>query len=69
MDPYLLAMVRMKELEQRRESALARWGRRPAPRNRGRSVSRPRVVLAKWLMAAARRLWPEAGRTLMGGAR
>ena len=66
-DLYLLAMVRMKELDQRRESELARWDR--MPRDDGHSVSRPRVVLAQWLMAAAERLWPEAGRTVMGGAR
>jgi len=66
-DPYLLAMARMKELDQRRESDLARWGR--MPRDGGHSVSRPRVVLAQWLMAAAERLWPEARRTVMGGAR
>ena len=69
MDPYLLAMVRMKEQELRRESELARWGRGWAPREGGRSVSRPRVVLAQWLMAAAERLWPEAGRTVLGGMR
>jgi hypothetical protein len=70
-DAYLLAILRMKEL--RREAELARRGRgrepgRP-PREGGPSVSRLRVVLAQWLMAAAERLWPEVGRNVMGGAR
>jgi hypothetical protein len=64
-DLYLLAAVRMKEL--RREAELAGRGR--APREVPQSVSRPRVVLAQWLMAAARRLAPEAGREAIGGAR
>ena len=66
MDQYLLlAVVRMEEL--RREAELAR--RRRAPRDVGQSVSRPRIVLAQWLMAAAQWLWPESGREVMGGAR
>jgi hypothetical protein len=65
MDQYLLAVVRMEEL--RREAELARRGR--APRDVGQPVSRPRVVLARWLMAAAEWLWPESGRKVMGGAR
>ena len=64
-DQYLLAVVRMEEL--RREAELAR--RRGTPRDVGQSVSRPRIVLARWLMAAAERLWPQAGREVMGGAR
>jgi hypothetical protein len=65
-DQYLLlAVVRMEEL--RREAGLARRGR--APGDVGQSVSRPRVVLARWLMAAAQWLWPQAGREVMGGAR
>ena len=62
-DLYLLASVRMKELA--REAELARRGepiRRP--------VSRPRIMLARWLLALAARLWPEAGRHyVMGGSR
>jgi hypothetical protein len=65
MDLYLLAAVRMKEL--RREAELARRGR--APRDVGPSASRPRIVLAQWLIAVAERLWPEAGRKVMGEAR
>jgi hypothetical protein len=68
-DVYLLAMVRLLELEQRREAELARWGREQAPRDAGHPVSRPRIVLAQWLMAAAERLWPAAGREVMGGTR
>jgi len=64
-DQYLLAVVRMEELG--REAELAR--RRRAPRDVGQSVSRPRIVLAQWLMAAAEWLWPQAGRKVMGGAR
>jgi hypothetical protein len=62
---FLLAVVRMEEL--RREAELARRGR--TPREVGQSVSRPRVVLARWLMAAADRLWPQGVREVMGGAR
>ena len=64
-DLYLLAVVRMKEL--RCEAELARRGR-PA-RDRGQSVGRLRMALARWLIAAAQWLWPEAGREVMGGAR
>jgi hypothetical protein len=67
MDLYLFAAVRAKELELRREAEFARRGR-PA-RDVGQSVSRPRIVLAQWLIAAAERLWPDAGRKLMGGVR
>jgi hypothetical protein len=67
MDLYLLAVVRMKEL--RREAELAGRGRGRPAREGGRSVSRPRMVLARWLIAAAEWLWPEAGRPAMGGAR
>jgi hypothetical protein len=66
-DAYLLAVVRMKEL--RREAELERRGPGRAPRDVGPSVSRLRIVLAQWLMAAAERLWPEAGRKVTGGAR
>jgi hypothetical protein len=66
-DAYLLAVVRMKEL--RREAELARRGPGRPPRNVGRSVGRLRIVLAQLLMAAAERLWPEAGREVVGGAR
>ncbi|WP_203721024.1 hypothetical protein [Paractinoplanes brasiliensis] len=58
MDLYLLATLRMKE--RLRQAELAQL--RP-------SVSRPRIVLARWLMAAARRLWPEAGREMAGAIR
>lgn len=64
-DQYLLAVVRMEEL--RREADIAR--RRRLPRGVGQPVSRPRIVLAQWLMAAAEWLWPETGRKVMGGAR
>jgi hypothetical protein len=65
-DQYLLlAVVRMEEL--RREAGIARRGR--SPRDVGQSVSRPRIVLARWLMAAAQWLWPQASREVMGGAR
>jgi hypothetical protein len=66
-DLYLLATVRMRELQ--REAELARWGRRRVSRDVGRSVSPVRIVLAQWLIAAAERLWPEAGRKVIGGAR
>jgi hypothetical protein len=62
-DLFLLAVVRMKELQ--REAELA--GRAPRPVRQ--SVGRSRIVLAQWLMAAAERLWPEAGRKVAGGAR
>jgi hypothetical protein len=64
-DLYLLAAVRIRELQ--READLARRGR--APRDDGPMVSRPRIVLAQWLIAAAERLWPDAGHKVMGGAR
>jgi hypothetical protein len=64
-DQYLLAVVRMEEL--RREAELARRWR--APRDVEQSVSRPRIVLAQWLMAAAQRLWPQAGHKVMGETR
>jgi hypothetical protein len=65
-DLYLLATVRMKEL--RREAELARRGR-PGGEVR-RTVSRPRTMLARWLMALAARLAPETGRHYaMGGPR
>jgi hypothetical protein len=67
MDVYLLAAVRMRELELRREAELARWRREP--RDVGRSVSRSRIVLAQWLIVAAVRLWPEGAPKVMGGAR
>ena len=67
MDPYLLAEVRLKEL--RREAELARRGQgQPAPDGE-QSVGRSRMVLARWLIAAAGWLWPEAGREVMGGVR
>ncbi|MBM2620533.1 hypothetical protein JIG36_34035 [Actinoplanes sp. LDG1-06] len=65
-DLYLLATVRMKEL--RHEAELARRGRGPRDDDRA-SVSRPRIVLAQWLMAVAERLWPEAGRDVAGVTR
>jgi len=68
MDLYPLAVVRMRELELR-EAELARQGRARAPQDAGRPVSRPRIVLARGLIAAAERLWPEAGRQVMGAAR
>ncbi|GAB2621824.1 hypothetical protein Aab01nite_77230 [Paractinoplanes abujensis] len=63
MDVYLLATVRMKELQ--REAAL----RPRSPRDEKPPVGRPRIVLAQWLMAGARRLWPEAGRDVAGVTR
>ena len=68
-DLYVLAAVRMKELELRRQAELARWGPGWVSRDVGQSVSRPRIVLAQWLMRAAERLWPEAGHTVAGGTR
>lgn len=65
-DPYLLGVARMKEAELRRESELARRGRARTPQHVGKSVSRTRIVLAQWLISAAERLWPEAGRTVTG---
>jgi hypothetical protein len=63
-DMYLLATVRMKELA--REAEVARRGRAAIPR----PVGRPRIMLARWLLALAARLWPEAGRHyVMGGSR
>ena len=63
-DLYLLASVRLKELA--REAEVARRGRASFPR----LVSRPRIMLARWLLALAGRLWPEAGRHyVMGGSR
>jgi hypothetical protein len=59
MDPYLLGMARMKEAELRRRT----------PEDVGRPVGRTRIVLARWLIAAAERLWPEAGRKVIGEAR
>jgi hypothetical protein len=66
-DLYLLATVRMKELQQQAERA--RRGRGPAPWESEPVVGRGRIVVARWLMAAAGRLWPEAGREVLGGAR
>jgi len=62
MDLYLIAAVRAKELELRHEAELARC-------RRAQPVSRSRIVLAKWLMATAARLWPEGRRELIGEAR
>lgn len=64
-DLYLLAAVRDKELELRRQTCLAG----AAPAAGGPMVSRPRRVLARGLMAVAERLWPEVGRVVIGGAR
>jgi len=59
-DLYLLATVRMKELERR--LGPAPWESEPA-------LSRGRMVLARWFLAAAERLWPEARREVMEGVR
>jgi hypothetical protein len=64
-DMYLLATVRMKEL--RREAEMARRGHVPVQDSA--TMSRPRIVLAQWLVAAARRLSPEVAGNAMGGAR
>ena len=66
-DLYLLATVRIKELE--RQAELARRGLGPAPWESEPVTSRGRVVLARWFLAAAERLWPEARREVMGGVR
>jgi hypothetical protein len=63
----LLASVRAKEVEQRRQAWPADWVQ--PPRSGRTSVSRPRRVLARWLMAAAGQLWPEGARTVPGGVR
>ncbi|MBL7255750.1 hypothetical protein [Paractinoplanes lichenicola] len=64
MDVYLLATVRMKELQ--REAEL----RQRSPQSDDKpAVGRHRIVLAQWLMAGAERLWPEAGRGVAGVAR
>jgi len=64
-DLYLLATVRLRELH--REAELQRRGR--PPREFEPAVGRSRIVLARWLLAAAERLWPEARRGMLGGAR
>jgi hypothetical protein len=68
-DLYLLAVVRAREIELRRETELAHQGRARAPRDVRQQVGRSRIVLAQWLIAVAERLWPEAGRRVMGEAR
>jgi hypothetical protein len=62
MDLYLVATLRMRELQ--REAELARLGR-PEPA----LPSRLRIALARRLMGAAERLWPEVGHPVAGGAR
>ncbi|MFG1609079.1 hypothetical protein [Actinoplanes sp. NPDC049265] len=64
-DLYLLAAVRMKEL--RREVEMAYRGN--APQADFRTVRRSRIVLAQWLVAAARRLSPEVAGNVVEGAR
>lgn len=68
-DLYVSAMVRMRETELRRTDERARWERGWPPRDGRQPVSRTRIVLARWLMAAAERLWPQAGREAMGATR
>ncbi len=71
MDLYTLALMRGESL--RREAARARLARQA--RGSGRPAGRVRVGLARWLVALATRVWPEAARnapgawSTMGGAR
>lgn len=66
-DLYLLAAVREKERALRRPAGPGRS--EPPPAGGGPTVSRPRRVLARALMAVAERLWPEVGRMVIGGTR